>query len=220
MKKTLSAALVGLLLGTSSLAHANLSNLSINVGAINVNPDSEVSKLDQDPTLGLNVDDDTQLGITIDYALNDNWVLELIAATPFSHDVDGRAGLKGASIGEVKHLPPTLLGQYHFGQAGDKFRPFVGAGINYTIFFDEEAGQDLKTVLGTNDVDVELDDSLGLAAQVGFNYALDKNWGLHGMVSYMDIDSDASVYANGVKALTVDIKIDPVVAMFGVRYSF
>lgn len=217
MKKTLSAALIGLFLGTSSYAHANL---SVNVGAINVNPDSEVSKINEAPTLGLNADDDTQLGLTFDYALNDNWTVELIAATPFSHDVNGRLGLEGAKIGNIKHLPPTLLGQYHFGQAGDKFRAFVGAGVNYTVFFDEQASQDLKTTLGTDDVELKLDDSVGLAAQVGFNYAFDKHWGLHGMASYMDIDSDASVYANGQKALTVDVKIDPVVAMLGVRYTF
>ena len=217
MKKLVSAALVGLLLGTSSLAHANL---SINVGAINVNPDSSTSYINEAPALGLNAEDDTQLGLTFDYALNDNWVVELVAATPFSHDVSGQAGLAGASIGKIKHLPPTLLGQYHFGQTGDKFRPFIGAGVNYTIFFEEEASQDLKTTLGTQDVELELDDSFGLAAQVGFNYAFDKHWGLHTMVSYIDIDSDATVYANGVKALTVDVKVDPVVAMVGVRYSF
>ncbi|MFY8273092.1 OmpW/AlkL family protein [Pseudoalteromonas sp. SSDWG2] len=217
MKKTLSAALVGLLLGTSSLAHANL---SINVGAINVNPDNAVSAINEAPALGLSADDDTQLGLTFDYAFNDNWTAELIAATPFSHDVNGRAGLEGAAIGNIKHLPPTLLGQYHFGQAGDKFRPFIGVGVNYTIFFDEQASQDLKTVLGTNDVKLKLDDSFGFAGQVGFNYALEQNWGIHAMVSFMDIDSKAAVYANGAKALTVDVKIDPVVAMVGVRYSF
>ncbi|WP_462158787.1 OmpW/AlkL family protein [Pseudoalteromonas sp. GB56] len=217
MKKLVSAALVGLLLGTSSLAHANL---SINVGAINVNPDSSTSKINEAPSLGLNADDDTQLGLTFDYALNDNWVVELVAATPFSHDVNGQAGLAGASIGKIKHLPPTLLGQYHFGQAGDKFRPFIGAGVNYTIFFEEEASQDLKTTLGTQNVELELDDSFGLAAQAGFNYSFDKHWGLHAMVSYIDIDSDATVYADGVKALTVDVKVDPIVAMVGVRYSF
>lgn len=217
MKNTINAALLGSLFLLSPLANAAF---SVNVGAINVNPDSTASKINEAPTLGLSADDNTQLGLTIDYALTDNWTLELVAATPFSHEVDGRLGLAGANIGKVKHLPPTLLGQYHFGQKDSKFRPFVGAGLNYTVFFDEQAGADLKNTLGTQDVKIDLDDSFGLAAQVGANYRLDDNWGLHAMVMWIDIDSDATVYANGKKALTSTVKIDPVVAMLGVRYRF
>ena len=77
-----------------------------------------------------------------------------------------------------------------------------------------------RYTLGTDDVEVKLDDSFGFMAQVGANYKIDKNWGLHAMVSIMDIDTDATVYANGAKSLTSTVELDPVVAMFGVRYSF
>ena len=49
---------------------------------------------------------------------------------------------------------------------------------------------------------------------------MNENWGLHGMVALIDIDTDATVYANGTKALTSTVEIDPVVAMFGVKYKF
>jgi outer membrane protein len=160
------------------------------------------------------------LGITIDYAFNDTWVLELIAATPFSHDVNGTGGLAGNKIANIKHLPPSLVAQYHFLDTSYQFRPFIGVGVNYTTFFDEQPSQALKATLGTDDVDVELDDSFGLLVQVGANYKIDDNWGLHAMVSVMDIDTDATVYANGSKALTSTVELDPVVAMFGVKYSF
>jgi len=217
MKTQISIALLTSLLALSPAAHANF---SVNVGAINVNPDNSSSAINEAPTLGLKGDSDTQLGITIDYAFNDKWVLELIAATPFSHDVNGAGGLAGNKIADIKQLPPSLVAQYHFLDTSYALRPFVGVGINYTAFFDEQPSQALKTTLGTDDVEVKLDDSFGFVAQVGANYKIDKNWGLHAMVSLIDIDTDATVYANGAKALTSTVELDPVVAMFGVRYSF
>jgi len=217
MKTQISIALLTSLLALSPAAHANF---SVNVGAINVNPDNSSSAINEAPTLGLKGDSDTQLGITIDYAFNDNWVLELIAATPFSHDVNGAGGLAGNKIADIKQLPPSLVAQYHFLDTSYALRPFVGVGINYTAFFDEQPSQALKATLGTDDVEVKLDDSFGFVAQVGANYKIDRNWGLHAMVSLIDIDTDAKVYANGAKALTLTVELDPIVAMFGVRYSF
>ncbi|WP_405128564.1 OmpW/AlkL family protein [Pseudoalteromonas sp. PB2-1] len=217
MKTKLSIALLTSLLALSPVANANL---SVNVGAINVNPNNDSSKINEAPTLGLRGDDNTQLGLTIDYAFDDNWVLELVAATPFSHDIQGTGGLAGNKIADIKQLPPSLIAQYHFLDSTYKFRPFIGVGINYTTFFDEQPSAALKATLGTDDVEVKLDDSFGFAAQAGFNYMMNENWGLHGMVALIDIDTDATVYANGTKALTSTVEIDPVVAMFGVKYKF
>ncbi|ASM50676.1 outer membrane protein [Pseudoalteromonas espejiana DSM 9414] len=217
MKNQISIALLTSLLAITPAAHANF---SVNVGAINVNPDNSSSAINEAPALGLKGDSDTQLGITIDYAFNDTWVLELIAATPFSHDVNGAGGLAGNKIADIKQLPPSLVAQYHFLDSSYALRPFIGLGINYTTFFDEQPSQALKTTLGTNDVEVKLDDSFGFIAQVGANYKIDEKWGLHAMVSLIDIDTDATVYANGSKALTSTVELDPVVAMFGVRYNF
>ena len=217
MKTQISIALLTSLLAITPAAHANL---SVNVGAINVNPDNSSSAINEAPTLGLKGDSDTQLGITIDYAYNDKWVVELIAATPFSHDVNGAGGLAGNKIADIKQLPPSLVAQYHFLDTSYALRPFIGVGLNYTTFFDEQPSQALKATLGTDDVEVKLDDSFGFIAQVGANYKIDQNWGLHAMVSMIDIDTDATVYANGAKALTSTVELDPVVAMFGVRYSF
>ena len=217
MKTKISIALLTSLLALSPAAHANF---SVNLGAINVNPDNSGSAINEAPSLGLKGDSNTQLGITVDYAFNDNWVLELIAATPFSHDVEGTGGLAGNKIADIKHLPPSLVAQYHFLDSSYALRPFVGVGINYTTFFDEQPSAALKATLNTDDVEVKLDDSFGFVAQVGANYKIDEKWGLHAMVSIMDIDTDATVYANGAKALTSTVSLDPVVAMFGLKYSF
>jgi len=215
MKKLLTTAL----LTSGLLAAPAMAKLSVNVGAIHVNPDSSVSPLSLDGT-GVTVDSNTQLGITFDYALNDNWVVELVAATPFSHDINGSGGLNGVAIGSAKHLPPSLFAQYHFGSADSQFRPFVGLGANYTIFFSEEVDSELKAALGTDDVELKLDDSFGLAAQVGANYSINDKWGIHVMASYIDINTDAEVWANGQKAVTSDVAIEPFVFMLGAKYKF
>ncbi|MBQ4838884.1 OmpW family outer membrane protein [Pseudoalteromonas sp. P94(2023)] len=213
----LTAALISTLLVTAPLAHAQF---SVNVGAIHVNPIDSASAINENRALGLAADSDTQLGITFDYHYNDNIVIELVAATPFSHTVEGAGGLAGNDIATIKHLPPTLLAQYHFFDSSAKLRPFIGAGLNYTVFFDEEPTAALKQTLGTDNVKVDLDNSFGLALQLGLNYEINDKWGLHVMVSKMDIDTDATVYADGKQALTSDVEIDPFVAMIGAKYKF
>ncbi|SMG11413.1 outer membrane protein [Cedecea sp. NFIX57] len=75
------------------------------------------------------VDNNTQLGLTFDYMVTDNIGIELLAATPFRHKVGlGPTG----DLATVHQLPPTLMAQWYFGDAGSKVRPYVGVGVNYT----------------------------------------------------------------------------------------
>lgn len=210
-------------------------NLSVNVGAITVAPNDSSSTLNVVETVAglpagstqVAVNNNTQLGFTIDYKINNNWTAELIAATPFSHDVNVKGSLiDGLDIGSTKHLPPTLVAQYHFDLGNSKFDPFVGVGLNYTKFFDASASDTLKTTLRTlnvtkagDNVDLDLDDSFGLALQAGVNYKINDNWGAHFAVSKIDIDTEANVTVNGNSIQKVDVQIDPMVVMVGVRFS-
>lgn len=236
MKKSVIAASVVLgLLATPAMAEFNADNFSVNVGAISVMPDDSSSSLNVVESLaglpagttGVNVNTNTQLGLTFDYKLNTNWTLELVAATPFSHDVYATGALAGLKVGKVKHLPPTLLAQYHFDLANDAIDPFVGFGVNYTTFFDEQASSELVgaltglgAVTASDSVTLALKDSWGYALQAGVNVAISDNWGLHFMVSKMDIDTDADVRINNATAQRVNVDIDPYVAMAGIRYRF
>lgn len=83
---------------------------------------------------GFNVSNNTQLGLTFTYMATDNIGVELLAATPFRHKVGTAAT---GNIATVHHLPPTLMAQWYFGDSSSKLRPYIGAGINYTTFFDE-----------------------------------------------------------------------------------
>lgn len=154
----------------------------------------------------LELTNDTQLGLTLTYMLTDKIGVELLAATPFTHDVS-TDGL--GKVAEVSHLPPTLMAQYYFGEATSQYRPYVGAGINYTTFFEEEGYGALD---GT---DVELDDSFGLAVQVGLDANINDTWFVNGSVWYIDIETDVETSVG-----TIDTKIDPYVAMLSLGYTF
>ena len=154
----------------------------------------------------LEIDSNMQLGLTLSYMLTDNWGVELLAATPFSHSVS-TAGL--GEVAKVKHLPLTLMGQYYFGDANSKVRPYVGAGINYTTFFDEEGRGALA---GT---DVSVDSSWGMAGQVGLDMAINDRWFVNASAWLIDIDTDVHTAVG-----TINTSIDPVAFMFGVGYRF
>jgi outer membrane protein len=204
----------------------------IRVGAANVDPDTDSDKIDVAglATLeGVDVDDDTQLGITATYMLTDIWAVELLAATPFEHDIT----VKGASLdaGSTKHLPPTVTFMwYPFGGKDNKFQPFVGAGVNYTYFWDEEVDNELEEALGviTEPVtgstapvpaDLDLDDSWGVAGRAGFDYRFNDRWGLTASVWWLDIDTDATIETE-IADVKFDVEIDPWVYMVGVSYKF
>jgi outer membrane protein len=178
-------------------------------------------------------DVETQLGLTINYMVNPRWGVELLAATPFSHEIT--ADLNGftpgleVDAGKVKQLPPTLsLNYYPMGGTGQKFQPYIGLGVNYTIFFSEDVDSDLEALTGTLagaagpvDMDLELDDSVGLAAQVGFDYFVNDNWYINAAIRYIDIETDAVFESALGDTITVDnVSIDPMVYQFTFGYSF
>lgn len=214
MKKTIcSLAVVAALVSPSVFAHKQ-GDFVLRVGAASVVPNDSSDKI-----LGsqeeLKVDSNTQLGLTFGYMFTDNISLELLAATPFSHDIS--TDLLGlGDIADTKHLPPTLMVQYYFGEPQSKFRPYVGAGLNYTIFFDEGFNNKAKNVGLT---DLKLDDSFGLAANVGVDYMINDQWFLNASAWYASIETEATYKFGGAKQKT-DVKINPWVFMISGGYKF
>ena len=188
----------------------------VRAGMTNVAPDDSSSNVNVggvDLGVGVNVDDNTQLGLNFVYFYSQQLAIEVLAATPFSHDI----GLNTVgALGNTKHLPPTLSANYYFADPSAKFQPYVGAGVNYTIFFDEEFTS-ANTSAGFSDLD--LDSSLGLAAQVGFDYMLDDKWLVNASVRWIDIDTEASFDLNG-SAGSVDVSIDPFIYSITAGYRF
>lgn len=158
------------------------------VGIHSVRPKSDNHDL-------VNVDTGASLTFNGTYMFAPHWGAELLAALPFSHDINLNGGGK---VAETKHLPPTLSLQYHFNPNGT-WRPYVGAGLNYTLFFNE------KTVGALAGNKLKLDPSWGLAAQAGLDVALGSDWFANVDARYFDIDTDATL--NGTRLGTV--QIDP-----------
>ena len=148
---------------------------------------------------GVSVNNKWMPEVDISYFFTPNISAELILTYPQKHDVR----LGGDRIGSLKHLPPTLLAQYHFTNMG-AFKPYLGAGINYTRFSSVNILDGALTVK---------QNSFGPALQVGFDYALDKNWSLNVDVKKVYIDTTVS---GGIGKF----KVDPLLFGLGVGYRF
>lgn len=142
--------------------------------------------------------------VDLTYYFTKNISAELIAATA-KHSV-----FAGTSkVGDTWILPPTLTIQYHFTPDSD-FSPYIGAGLNYSLFYGEDASPSF-TKMG-------VDGGVGYAVQAGFDYWMDKNWGLNLDVKYIDLNVDVSVNNGALHAKNVDL--NPLVVGAGVSYRF
>jgi len=207
MRKTSPLILAGLAAAVSLAAAPAMAqskgDWTLSAGVHQVAPKSNNGSL-AGGTLKVDVDSDIKPTITGEYFIADNLGIEVLAALPFKHDIS----INGLGrVGSTKHLPPVVSLQYHFNSTG-KVSPFVGAGLNYTTFFSEDttgalAGSKLK-----------LDDSWGLAAHAGVDFAIGEKGALRVDMRWIDIDS--KVKLDGEKIGTVNI--DPLV--YGVSYVF
>lgn len=150
---------------------------------------------------GLSISNEVVPEVDFSYFVTDNIAFELIAATT-RHNVS----IPGASLGKVSLLPPTLTVQYHFMPKA-QFSPYVGAGLNYTFFYNVDHG-DVSSL--------KYDNHIGYALQAGVDYALGGNWSLNADVKKIFLKTDVSVNGGpGIRAT-----IDPWIVGLGVGYRF
>ena len=232
MRKTLLS--LALLSTLSTAVFANQAgDILVRGGLTSVNPDSDKAAIllgGSDATgASLSVDENTQLGLNFVYFYNSNWAFELLAATPFTHDVTLNdptaalggalgvpAGLDGVKLAEVTHLPPTLSALYYF-DTDTAFKPYVGIGVNYTVFFEEEFEAAPKSLGLSN---LKLDGSFGLAAQIGADYQIDKNWSVNVSARYIDISSDATFDVGQSSIGAAKVEVNPMVYSIMLGYKF
>mgnify|MGYP005845681057 CR=1 FL=1 len=188
----------------------------------------------------IDVEDQPGLVFDLTYFLSPNWAVELLASAPFEHDIDGAGALDAlGEIGDTKHLPPTLSLQYHF-LPDQTIRPYVGAGLNYTLFFDDSTNAGLHDgvvatangALGANfsggNTNLSIDDSFGPALQAGIDFDITDNLFWNVNVRYIMIDVDADLKTTtfspeGTETVfrsNLDTEIDPFVfsAQIGFRF--
>ena len=166
----------------------------------------------------LNVKDNAQLGLTGTYMVTDNIGVELLAATPFSHRIKAHvpALSAAANLGEVvklKQLPPSLYGQYYFLDKNAGSRPYVGAGVNYTRFFNAKSLSPAVTNLQVKK------HSVAPVINAGVDIKLADNLYLNTAVWCTHIKTTAKFTALGGNH-EVDVKLNPFVFFTGLAYTF
>jgi outer membrane protein len=206
-KKILVAALAVAGLVSAGAVYADDSGFMVRARAVSISWDNaNKSGLDSIPVVGKVEAKDLWIPeVDISYFFNKNLALELVLTYPQTIDIQ-TSNL--GKIGKVDALPPSLMLQYHFSDLG-AFKPYVGAGLNYTLFTKKS----FDTALGKISVDQT---SLGLAGQVGFDYFLTKNVALNVDVKYIQMATDVKL--DGAKI--GKLGLNPITAGVGIGYRF
>ena len=144
--------------------------------------------------------------LDVSYFFTKNIAAELVLTYPQTIDINYTSSQ--TKLGSIKALPPSLLLQYHFTDFG-AFKPYVGAGVNYTIFTS-------RNNLGNGAFSVD-NSSFGVVGQVGMDYMFDKNWGLNVDLKYATMSTNVTTAAgaNGGK-----LTLNPWMPAVGVTYKF
>jgi len=229
MKKTLLAVAVStsaaLGMSQSALGH-EAGDWIFRIGATAVNPDVSSSVISTTatgplPGTGADVKNNTQLGLNLVYMMSDNIGVELLAATPFEHDLEAE-GLSSynfdtTDLGSTKHLPPTLTANYFFGNANSAIRPYLGVGVNYTTFFSEELTRFARNELGARSL--ELSDSWGVAWRGGVDWELNDSWMINASFWKIDLETDAT-FGSALGRVKANVDVDPWVYMVSLGLKF
>lgn len=169
----------------------------------------------------VSISDDLIPELDITYFFTKNIAAELILGTT-KHDVHTvgsdlspiGGGIANVDLGSVRLLPPTLLAQYHF-YPNETVKPYIGAGINYTLFYDVDAGNTVK--------DVEYDNALGFAFQIGSDFFFTDNFFVNLDVKYILLKTDVTVDASNLAAglsIPAEVEINPLLVGLGFGYRF
>ncbi|GAA5131156.1 OmpW/AlkL family protein [Thalassotalea piscium] len=224
MKKSILTIALLSVISITNAADYKAGDIVVRGGVTNVTPNSDHSAVmlgGADSTMSLAVDDNAQIGLNFVYFYDKNWAIEVLAATPFTHDVtiyDPNAILNvdGAKLAEVSHLPPTVSAVYYFDTMNN-IKPYLGLGLNYTVFFDEGFESAPKSLGLSN---LALDGSFGLSIQAGFDFNLNQNWHINTSIRYIDIDTEATFDVGGNNIGKANISIDPTVFSVLIGYKF
>lgn len=217
------AAGFGALAAANAMAY-NANDIIVRVGAATVAPNADSGKLKIDGASATGSDvvkigNDTQAGFSATWMISPNWGVELLASTQFEHKISAKGDLTGVTseVGKVRHLPPTLTLQwYPLGASDSAWQPYVGAGVNYIWFHDEQLSSELKSAGASS---LQIDNSLSPAAQVGIDFLLDPNWLINVSAMYVDSSTEAK-FRLGASSVRLNVDVNPWVYRFNVGYRF
>lgn len=219
MTKILSTLAAGLALAVAfaagpqqAVAGDNHGDIMIRGVVTGVLPDTDATvKLNGSriPGAGADVSDEVIPAMTISYFFTDNIAVELFCCFA-KHSIDATGSIAAlGEIGDTWIFPPALTAQYHFNPDGT-FKPYVGVGMQYIAFFDEESKLGPGTSLG-------IDDGLGFTLQAGLDVAVGNGWYLNADVKKTWLNTNARWGGTGI---TADVDLDPLIVSAGFGYRF
>ncbi len=223
MKQTFKLSLAALALVAGSAAQAQSAGTWMaRVGAIGLYPQVSSGNLSPPafPNTQTDVSSDWTLGGGVTYMITDNWSVDVPLALPFTHTLTGAGAIAGVgTIGTTKALPLTVWGQYRFGEAKAAFRPYLGAGLTYAYFYDENATNTLNALSGgtpSNPTTFSIESKFALGVQAGATYAFNERWFLDGMVGYTWLKNTTTLSTGQTQPMT----LNPVSVAISVGYKF
>jgi outer membrane protein len=204
-------------LATPAHAEDDYQHWIIRLRAVRVTPTEHTGPiLPSFPTANTAVGNSYAPEVDFTYMATKHLGAELILATT-KHSISGRGSLDG--LGQAGHtwvLPPTLTLQYHFFPDGH-VRPYVGAGVNYTIFYSEKASKGLDAAIGSTRLG--LSDSVGYALQAGVDVDVTHRIFVNLDLKYLDIDTKARLTTGGL-VNRERVHLDPLVPGVGIGMRF
>ncbi|MBV8060936.1 MAG: OmpW family protein [Alphaproteobacteria bacterium] len=142
------------------------------------------------------------------YFFTPNVAVEAIAATARHHVKLEGSSLSNGDLGHLQILPPTVTVQYHFCPTGT-INPYVGAGLNYTLFYGVKSG--------SGGLNVHYDNNFGEALQIGADIHLHGNWFANVDVKQLFLNTTANVSNSTAIA---DVDLNPTIVGVGIGYKF
>lgn len=233
MNKTLFSACVAALLACSASGSALAQATTVKFGLLNLQPNSSATAISGPFTpvdaLSLKVKSKSTLSFNVAREITDNWEAELAMGLPPTHDVavvvlnpaalpPSVAAQHGAIGAKVRQVAPTLFANYKFGDKNSALRPFVGVGINYTVF-DKADSTAVNDAINGGPTTLKLEDSVGLALQAGLTYKLGGAWSVTGSLATAQVKTKLLSNTLGIER-RADIKFSPTVFCISVGYSF
>lgn len=194
---------------------------SASIGFTQISPDLTSGNLSAPSLPGTQVDINSNIQITgaVNYAMTDNVVINVPLGLGFKHKISGAGAIAGVGvIGTTKALPITLLGQYRFGEANATFRPFVGAGLSYVVFY-KETGTSVLTALtnpGGPATTLSFKDKLAPTIQFGAVYNINERWYVEGNYTKTFLKTVGTLSTGQ----TLNTKLNPDGYTFQVGYKF
>jgi outer membrane protein len=224
MKKTILSISV-LALAALAAGHAQAQqagSLSWRVGATQISPSVSSGNLTQAP-LGTEANVGSASGLSggLTYMFSDNIAVDVPLGLPFKHEVTGAGSfLNGVGkLADTKALPITATVQYRFGAANAQFRPYVGAGLTYAMFFDEVSTLALTAATGgtkANPTTVTFKDKLVPALQAGLSFAVNNTWNVDINATYTPLKTRGTLSTGQ----TLDMDVNPSAISFGIGRRF